>query len=133
MSFDKAIKYGKERRKPFKKAKAVDGSCRNHGGCEYCRDNRIFFDTKKRMFADKELKEWLKMGDNYTVVPFKVNDILMCKNGTGPFIVLDVLTDNEPPEMVIMDLAAYKAGEESNYHNTGFEWAFEDFELRKEI
>lgn len=32
MSFDKAIQYGKEHRKPYKGAKAIDKTCRNHGG-----------------------------------------------------------------------------------------------------
>lgn len=40
MSLDKAIKSGKERRKPYRKAKAVDKTCRNHGGCPYCEGNR---------------------------------------------------------------------------------------------
>ena len=33
MSLDKAIKHGKEHRKPYRGAKAVDKSCRNHGSC----------------------------------------------------------------------------------------------------
>jgi hypothetical protein len=40
VSLDKAIKSGKERRKPYRKAKAVDKTCRNHGGCPYCEGNR---------------------------------------------------------------------------------------------
>lgn len=31
MSLEKAIKYGKEKRKPYRGAKAVDGWCKNHG------------------------------------------------------------------------------------------------------
>lgn len=38
----KAIRYGKEHRKPYRGAKAVDRSCRNHGSCDYCRNNRLF-------------------------------------------------------------------------------------------
>lgn len=37
---DKAIKYGKEKRKSYRGAKAVDRSCRNHGSCPYCANNR---------------------------------------------------------------------------------------------
>lgn len=33
---DKAIANGKERRKPYRGAKAIDRSCRNHGGCIWC-------------------------------------------------------------------------------------------------
>ena len=32
MSLDKAIEHGKEHRKPYRGAKAVDKTCRNHGG-----------------------------------------------------------------------------------------------------
>lgn len=41
MSLDKAIEHGKEKRKPYRGAKAVDSTCRNHGSCPYCRDNRL--------------------------------------------------------------------------------------------
>lgn len=46
MSLDKAIKYGKEKRKPYRGAEAVAKSCRNHGGglrwqCEWCLSNRL--------------------------------------------------------------------------------------------
>lgn len=41
MSLDKAIAHGKEHRKPYRGAKAVDPSCRNHGTCEYCKSNRL--------------------------------------------------------------------------------------------
>ena len=41
MSLDKAIKHGKEKRKPYRKAKAVDATCRNHGSCPWCKENRL--------------------------------------------------------------------------------------------
>lgn len=41
MSLDKAIKYGKEKRKPYRGAKAIACGCRNHGSCEYCKENRL--------------------------------------------------------------------------------------------
>lgn len=53
MSLDKAIKYGKEKRKPYRKAKAVDKQCRNHGNCEWCKSNRTY-KNKKRLGSDKE-------------------------------------------------------------------------------
>ena len=40
MSLDKAIANGKERRKPYRGSKAIDPSCRNHGGCPWCEENR---------------------------------------------------------------------------------------------
>lgn len=47
MSLDKAIAHGKEHRKPYRGAKAIDGTCRNHGGCPWCEGNR------KYKFRDK--------------------------------------------------------------------------------
>ena len=47
MSLDKAIEHGKERRKPYKGAKAVDKSCRNHGDCYYCEQDRLYKYKKK--------------------------------------------------------------------------------------
>ena len=41
MSLDKAIKYGKEKRKPYRNGKAVDPMCRNHGGCSWCEKGRL--------------------------------------------------------------------------------------------
>lgn len=42
MSLNKAIKYGKDHRKPYRKSKAFDRSCRNHGSCSFCEENRTF-------------------------------------------------------------------------------------------
>lgn len=40
MSMEKAIMSGKEHRKMYRGAKAIDCQCRNHGSCEWCRENR---------------------------------------------------------------------------------------------
>lgn len=40
MSLDKAIMHGKEHRKQYYGAKAVDWTCRNHGSCPYCSEGR---------------------------------------------------------------------------------------------
>jgi len=42
MSLDKAIAHGKERRKPYRKSKRFDRTCRNHGSCAWCRENRLY-------------------------------------------------------------------------------------------
>lgn len=57
MSLDKAIKHGKEKREPFRKAKAHTAGCRNHGHCEWCRSNRTAQDAKERSRADAKLRE----------------------------------------------------------------------------
>lgn len=53
MSLDKAIKFGKEKRKPYRHAKAVDKSCRNHGGCPWCEGNRTY-KNRKRMSKERD-------------------------------------------------------------------------------
>jgi len=35
------VDLGKEHRKPYRGAKAVDPACRNHGSCLYCESNRL--------------------------------------------------------------------------------------------
>ena len=49
MSLDKAIASGKERRKPYRKSKRFDKTCRNHGGCPYCEGNRKHATEKRKM------------------------------------------------------------------------------------
>ena len=51
MSLDKAIAHGKEKRKPYRGSKAIDCTCRNHGSCQWCVENR----THK--FRDKKPPE----------------------------------------------------------------------------
>lgn len=57
MSLDKAIEHGKEKRKEYRGSKAIDKSCRNHGGCPWCERNRKFKFRDKRPYdenADRE-------------------------------------------------------------------------------
>lgn len=53
MSLDKAVRHKKEKRQPYRKAKAVDSSCRNHGGCPWCENNRMYHDRKAELSADE--------------------------------------------------------------------------------
>lgn len=53
MALDKAIKSGKEHRKPYYNSKSIDISCRNHGDCTYCKQNRL------HKFRDDKGKEML--------------------------------------------------------------------------
>ncbi len=48
---DKAIRHGKEHRKPYYGAGKYDKTCRPHGGCPWCERNRTFFDSKRRVAA----------------------------------------------------------------------------------
>ena len=59
MSLDKAIKYGKEKRKPYTGSKTIDYSCRNHGSCPCCKENRLhkFRDKHPRQEDDDGINE----------------------------------------------------------------------------
>lgn len=54
MSMDKSIEHGKEHRKPYRGAKAVDKTCRNHGGCSYCEAGRLHKYQRQMPAQDKE-------------------------------------------------------------------------------
>ena len=58
MSLDKAIQSGKERRRPYHGAKAIDHTCRNHGTCSYCRDNRLISRRKSELVAEDKREEF---------------------------------------------------------------------------
>ena len=55
---NKAIEHGKEHRKPYRGAKAIDRACRNHGGCPWCEENRKYKYIKKIIACNTRLKEW---------------------------------------------------------------------------
>ena len=57
MSLDKAIEDGKEKRKPYRGAKAIDCTCRNHGSCTWCRDNRLHKRLKDEEASRQALEE----------------------------------------------------------------------------
>lgn len=52
MSMDKAIESGKEKRKQYRGSKSFDCSCRNHGGCPVCRENRLHKHRKQLLKAE---------------------------------------------------------------------------------
>jgi hypothetical protein len=47
MAFDTHYPNRKDKRKPYRKSKAVDRTCRNHGSCSYCEGNRTFSNKKR--------------------------------------------------------------------------------------
>ena len=53
---DKSIKHGKEKRDPYRKSKRFDRTCRNHGACSWCRDNR----TAKAKAAEQNVASDIK-------------------------------------------------------------------------
>lgn len=58
MTLDKAIEHGKEKRKPYKGAKAVDRSCRNHGDCNWCKSNRLHKNIKRLKSMDDKIEDY---------------------------------------------------------------------------
>ena len=58
MALDKAIKSGKEHRRPYRGGKAVDSTCRNHGGCPWCERNRRHKVARRVQSALDELREY---------------------------------------------------------------------------
>jgi hypothetical protein len=62
MSLEKAIQHGKEKRAQYqgRTSKRFDRSCRNHGNCGYCENNRLFSFKKLKFRAEQEIEEWLK-------------------------------------------------------------------------
>lgn len=61
MSLNKAVENNKEYRKPYHGSKAIAKSCRNHGGCPWCEENRKYKDLKK---IQKMLDMMKEMGYN---------------------------------------------------------------------
>lgn len=57
MSLDKAIRSGKEHRKKYYGSKAIDRSCRNHGGCPWCEENRQYKNLKRMQAMIDRMKE----------------------------------------------------------------------------
>lgn len=51
MSLDKAIEHGKEKREPYRGAKAIDRTCRNHGSDEWSKSDRTYHNQKKEEAA----------------------------------------------------------------------------------
>ena len=59
MGLEKAIKHGKEHRKSYYGAKAVDQTCRNHGSCPWCMGNRLYYRRKLEQAASDSVKDYL--------------------------------------------------------------------------
>jgi hypothetical protein len=58
VSLDKAIKHGKEYRRPHYGAKSFDRSCHSNGGCPVCEGNRMHRDRVREEDAEGQVREW---------------------------------------------------------------------------
>lgn len=68
MSLDKAIEHGKEKRKPYRGSKAWDYSCRNHGSCSYCVEQRTHNRNALVEITKLEIKEYICFGGDETEI-----------------------------------------------------------------
>lgn len=59
MGLEKAVYYGKEHRKPYRKSKRFDRTCRNHGSCPWCERQRKFNSLKREFAAKQDMREYL--------------------------------------------------------------------------
>lgn len=58
MSLNKAIEHGHEHREEYRGSKAFDKTCRNHGGCSWCEENRKYKYIKKEVAQEFRIKEY---------------------------------------------------------------------------
>jgi hypothetical protein len=95
MSLKKAINSGKEKRQKYRGPKRFDRSCRNHGSCNYCKDNRIYFDKRNRYSAEKAIDEYLnpKYLDNYEDFHIEIEKTI---EGLNEFFMSE---DNKKPDI----------------------------------
>ena len=63
MSLDKAIEHGKEHRKKYTGSKAIDKTCRNHGSCDWCTENRNYRSYRLEEAADIDEQEYYRYGE----------------------------------------------------------------------
>jgi hypothetical protein len=55
MGLEKAIEHGKEHRKPYYRAGKFDRTCRPHGSCPWCRNNRLYKHKKAAEAANERI------------------------------------------------------------------------------
>ena len=60
MSLNKAIASKKEHRKPYYGSKSISKSCRNHGSCPWCEENRKYKNCKREQAMLLQLKDFMK-------------------------------------------------------------------------
>lgn len=66
MSLDKSIEHGKDHRKQYRGSKSFDCTCRNHGGCEWCLENRMIQKLRREEAMKQEEKRYENGSDMET-------------------------------------------------------------------
>jgi len=54
MTFDNSYPNRKDWRRQYSDSKAVDRTCRNHGSCPHCRNNRLHKHRRKEPLKDDD-------------------------------------------------------------------------------
>lgn len=68
MSLDRAIAHGRERRRPYYRSGAFDRSCRPHGACPWCRQNRLHGRQKALAVWEAERRRVVLVGGFWRLV-----------------------------------------------------------------
>lgn len=68
MSLNKAIEHGKEYRKPYYRSARFDYTCRPHGSCKYCFNNRYHRHFKAFAAIEDEMKFALDNLENCGII-----------------------------------------------------------------
>jgi len=87
-------------KQPYTRSKRFDSTCRCHGTCEYCRDNRLYQSNKQ-----PTLEEELKIEDYNMIQPesklpweyTKISDEYIVKDAEGLAIMCDRQYENWAP------------------------------------
>lgn len=72
MGLDKAIEHHKEKRKPYRGAKACDRTCRNHGSDDWAKNNRLNRTNRLIEKSNQELKEMKKVENKTCTITLDV-------------------------------------------------------------
>lgn len=94
MSLNKSIEFGKEKRKPWRgrnKSKNFDCTCRNHGSCLYCQNNRLYNYQKNLQEASEKIKEWEEQEETDINKIYRVTYQLILSNGKEFLSIEDLI------------------------------------------
>lgn len=93
---DKAIEHGKEYRKQYTGAKLCDRTCRNHGSCPQCKQNRTFSFTRNDWWSKQELNEfaWYDKQEADEYQQWESTNISIILNDSKPNITPNEGTDD---------------------------------------
>lgn len=77
--FDKSIEHGKEHRKKYRRSKAIDPTCRNHGSCKWCEENRKH-KFRDKSYTEEEIAEDIEETKDYSQLSYELLQKLMSQD-----------------------------------------------------